>query len=636
MVSSTALLIFVIALISITGFTIWCARAKQLHLMHKLFLTLALCYAEWIIPLMIMRFVNQDNESVMFILDCFTAPGGLFAPAIYLCIVLAFVGNYEKMPKWFWTFYIVPTIGVIITFTNNYHHLQYEVFSVIKEQIVFGPFVMISGAHSYLCLLSGIIILFVYAVRNGSRLCYMQCALLAGSGFVPMVISSVATFSNIEVPITATPLGFSFTLILNGIAIYQMHLLDIKPMATKQILNMISDCYIVLSERCVVIDYNKPFSAIFASKYGISKNRNLSDSIKEEDVSKKTAVYNMLTAIESCRDAGAIISYEQAMTVQFEDGLRKCYYVTEVSPLKNYDKIGGFAIVFKDVTKLRESIRQLQDSRDRMMEQERLAFLGQMIGGLAHNLKTPIMGISGCISAEEVLLQECRASLDDPDVTKEDYLEIYAEAEDWQKKMKESLAYMSDIITAIKGQTTTAMNDGNSSFTIDEVIKRCMLLMRHELMVNQCQLIPEYDQEHSISIKGDLNNLVQVLNNLISNAIYAQQKKEGGPVTIRIDCDKDNLNIAVIDRGIGVSDQVKEKLFKVMVTNKGNQGTGLGLYFSNAIIRGNFGGEMWMKDNPEGGAIFGVSIPKNIVTVTAVEEKEEDSEKEQKIQSSPI
>ena len=40
-------------------------------------------------------------------------------------------------------------------------------------------------------------------------------------------------------------------------------------------------------------------------------------------------------------------------------------------------------------------MQQLQDSQERMMEQERLAFLGQMIGGLAHNLKTPIMSISG-------------------------------------------------------------------------------------------------------------------------------------------------------------------------------------------------------------------------------------------------
>ena len=48
-------------------------------------------------------------------------------------------------------------------------------------------------------------------------------------------------------------------------------------------------------------------------------------------------------------------------------------------------------------------------------------------------------------------------------------------------------------------------------------------------------------------------------------------------------------------------------------------GTGLGLYISNAVIRGKFGGSMWMKDNPEGGSIFAVSIPLNRVEITDAE-----------------
>ena len=46
-----------------------------------------------------------------------------------------------------------------------------------------------------------------------------------------------------------------------------------------------------------------------------------------------------------------------------------------------------------------------------------------------------------------------------------------------------------------------------------------------------------------------------------------------------------------------------------MVTNKGAQGTGLGLYLSQALTRGNFGGSLWVEDNPEGGSIFGGSFP---------------------------
>ena len=57
---------------------------------------------------------------------------------------------------------------------------------------------------------------------------------------------------------------------------------------------------------------NKPFAAVFASRYGITENRYLKDCVKEEDRSKKTAIYNMLNAVDACRDAQTTISYEQA------------------------------------------------------------------------------------------------------------------------------------------------------------------------------------------------------------------------------------------------------------------------------------------------------------------------------------
>ncbi len=93
----------------------------------------------------------------------------------------------------------------------------------------------------------------------------------------------------------------------------------------------------------------------------------------------------------------------------------------------------------------------MQDSQARMMEQERLASLGQMVGGLAHNLKTPIMSISGSSVALENLVDECRLSIGDSEVTAADYQEIYAEMMDWLLKTREACNYMSDIITAGQG-----------------------------------------------------------------------------------------------------------------------------------------------------------------------------------------
>ena len=610
MVSNLALVIFACALVIITAFSIWSMRGeRRKNLLHRLYLLVSVSLASWIIVVMCMRLADQDNEKVMFVLDCLMQPGGALCSPLYLCIAVTFVEGYEKMRTWMKALFIMPVITVLVTWTNPLHHLQYVKFSVVRSEIEFGSYILVSGLCNYICLIAAIIYMIRFAMKNKTMLYWKQCILFTLSGLCPLIVSVYATFSGNDVPISATPMSFIVTVVLNGIAIYSLHMLDITPVATKHILDAISDGYLILSEKDLVLNYNKTFANLFAQEYGIVENRHLSDCVRKEDIRQKAAVYNILTAIESSREGGTQISYEQAVTVSLNEKIQKKYFVVDVSPLEINGRISGFAVLFKDITQLRESMKKLQDSQERMMEQERMAFLGSMIGGLAHNLKTPIMSISGCISAAEDLVSECEESLSDPQVIEEDYREIYTEMRDWFQKVKDSTAYMSDIITAIKGQAANINTDDNSTFTIDEVLKRSMLLLRHELLNSSCQLKVDYDQNKVISLQGDINNLIQVVDNLLSNAIYAQKQVGGGEIEIQIYTDREHLHIAVKDRGQGISPNVREKLFKTMVTSKGTMGTGLGLYISNIVIKGKFSGHLWVRDREGGGSIFGIAIP---------------------------
>ena len=172
---------------------------------------------------------------------------------------------------------------------------------------------------------------------------------------------------------------------------------------------------------------------------------------------------------------------------------------------------------------------------------------------------------------------------------------------------------MSDIISEIKGQAGSVSTSDEVTFTTEELIKRSMLIMRHEMMSSGCSVATEIEDGRIYVIRGDINNLVQVLNNLLSNAIYAQKQVGGGTITIGVKKDEEVLKIFVRDTGPGISARVRERLFKEMVTSKGIYGTGLGLYISDAVVRGKFGGTMWTEDNPAGGAVVGVSIPQSEV-----------------------
>ena len=608
MVSDFSAAIFLAALIAIILFFIWSFKVKRLQLIHKFYLMLAGSYGLCVIALLGMKLTSRDNTLALMFWDACTNTMGAVMPVFCLCIALIFVKGWQQMPKKTIWLFVIPVITILVVWTNPLHHLHYRVFSTIKSEIVFGPYIVIAGIYSWLCQLVSLILMINFALHNKSRLYMLQCLMFSLGCLCPLTVSVLATVTN-SFPITATPLSFMVPIILNGIAIYQLHILDIRPIAMQRVLDWISDCYLVLSDKGVVISYNKPFEKILASGYGIVKSRYLSDSVKKEDVYKKTAIYNLLTAVTSSREACSTISYEQAVTIDTGEGTRKNYYVVDVTPLYIKEILSGFVVIFKDVTQLKLSMQQLQDSQARMMEQERLASLGQMIGGLAHNLKTPIMSISGCISAVENLVEECRDSLEDPDVTADDYREIFKEMEQWFEKVRESSSYMSDIITAIKGQAANVNTNVDATFTTEELIKRSMLLMRHELMSSGSRVITETEENCTYTIRGDVNNLVQVLNNLLSNAIYSQKQVGGGDIVIGVKKDEDNLKIYVKDTGTGISAGVKERLFRAMVTNKGAHGTGLGLYISDAVVKGKFGGNMWVEDNPEGGAIVGVSIP---------------------------
>lgn len=242
------------------------------------------------------------------------------------------------------------------------------------------------------------------------------------------------------------------------------------------------------------------------------------------------------------------------------------------------------------------------------LERERLASLGQLIGGIAHNFKTPIMSISGGLEALMDLIDEYDNSIEDDEVTREDHHEIAAEMKDWVQKIKPYCAYMSDIISTVKGQAANLNESKSASFTLDELLKRVEILMAHELKKYCCDMNVDLKTDKSTLIRGEINNLVQVMNNLISNAIEAYDGKEG-KIDLLIDKKGTVIEILIRDYGSGIPENVKSKLLKEMITTKGKNGTGLGLYMSYSTIKGKFGGKMRIESELGKGTDIYISIP---------------------------
>lgn len=609
-ISNGILTVLIVIILLISSFLIGLLRNRQILMIHKIYFSAAICLIVWLLALIGLEFTDPENGTLLYVWDGVTNLGVTTIPVFSLLLAIAYTKGYDSsLPKRYYLLFVIPIITNIMIWTNPLHHLYYKVFSLDNSTVEFGPYFNVHAAYCFLCTALSIFVMVRFAFTTKTKLHIQQAILFSIGSLAPSLVSVLVIMRVIKATIITTPLAFALTLFFHGFIIYRLHFFDIKPIGIQRLVDWMSDCYLITSATGIVVNYNHPFYDVFGKWYGIQENANLSDCLKDEDVENKTAIYNLLTAIHSCSDTAAKISYEQALSIEQNGEVSKYFYMVEVTALIVKEKISGYLVIFKDVTKIKENMLQLQDSQVKMMERERLAFLGQMVGGLAHNLKTPIMSISGAASAVESLVNECEASVGDPEVTPDDYRENYGEMSGWLQKMREACSYMSDIISAVKGQASNMNVSDVADFSLDEMLKRVTLLLRHELLSSKCSLEIESDIADEIMLRGDINNLVQVINNLVSNAIDAQRLDGDPRIIIGVYANDHFLNLTVKDFGVGISPEIKKNLFKQMVTSKGNMGTGLGIFISNTVIRAKFDGSMWVEDNPEGGSVFGISIP---------------------------
>lgn len=280
-------------------------------------------------------------------------------------------------------------------------------------------------------------------------------------------------------------------------------------------------------------------------------------------------------------------------------------------PVTSNDEIGELIMAFNEIQDLTvDNLNEIEDKQHTLMEKERLASLGQLIGGIAHNMKTPIMSISGATEGLTELVGEYVASIDNPMVTHDDHKEIAKDMLDWVTKIKTHTSYMSDILTTVKGQASQLTTSEYDTFTVYDLSKRVDILIKHEIKKALLTLDINLNCDPSQIIHGDINNLIQVVNNLITNAIQAYNGKPNEHIILDISTLNNNILIKVSDNGCGMSKEVQSKLFKEMITTKGKNGTGLGLYMSYSTIKGKFNGNITFESEEGVGTTFIITIPK--------------------------
>ena len=528
--------------------------------------------------------------------------GTCFLPVAIFFTGLIFAKTKITFKKKYLLFFIVPALSLIVLWTNDYHHLFYKIYSYLYlSDCKVGPYMIIHNIYSYTLLFLGVIQMVNVASKNSGFFSKQTLLIVVGIS-IPLITNILGTLKIISMTVYITPISFAFTMLFFALSIFKFKFLGVAPVALQTIVNRISDSYLVLNENLLITDFNSTFLKTF--------NLSASD-IREENILEFLSTHKQYDMNLPKLENSLNRVKHSSETIVFEQHFKKInkYFTVEINNILVKGNSLGILMLFKDITQHKLDMQALKDNQDILIERERLASLGQLIGGIAHNLKSPIMSISGATEGLTDLIKEYEESIVDKDVTIDDHLAIANDMKDWISKIKSYLEYMSDIITAVKGQAVALSENAVDSFTVEELTKRVDILMKHELKKALITLNLDLKVPTSLMIHGNINGLVQVINNMISNAIQAYKGKEGQTIDLIITQEKNDVIVSVRDYAGGLPKEVQEKLFKEMITTKGKDGTGIGLFMSYSNIRAHFNGDITYSTEEGKGTIFNIILP---------------------------
>ena len=258
--------------------------------------------------------------------------------------------------------------------------------------------------------------------------------------------------------------------------------------------------------------------------------------------------------------------------------------------VKRNDELGKLQHSFNEMT------QKVSEAETQLYQANKLASVGQLAAGIAHEINNPLTGI---LTFSSLLLSQT----DQDPAVREDLETIVRET----KRCRDIVKGLLDFSRQVPPRKTNS--------DINAIVNQALSIVDHELDVANIQVTRGL-LEDLPSVRVDANQMVQVLINLLVNAAHAIGPKKGGEIFVGTDVrkkeGKPHIEIKVADNGCGIPSKNLQKIFEPFFTTRDTGGTGLGLAVVWGIVN-EHGGTISVDSQPKRGTTFTIHLP---VTVT--------------------
>ncbi len=249
---------------------------------------------------------------------------------------------------------------------------------------------------------------------------------------------------------------------------------------------------------------------------------------------------------------------------------------------------------------LEQANHRLKDTQAKLVQAAKMASLGELVAGIAHEINNPLAFILAHQGTVERLIGEVAAAVPEGDPSRR----ALDKARDRVGSMRLGLSRIQDLVVNLR--KFSRLDEGEmQTVNVPDAIENVLALIQHKLGT-RIAVRKEFAGAPEIRCSPALLN--QVVMNILGNA--ADAIPDEGTITIETAIRDDHDVIRICDTGPGVPEDLRERIFEPFFTTKPvGSGTGLGLAIAYSVVQAH-SGQLSVESSPEGGACFVISIPR--------------------------
>jgi signal transduction histidine kinase len=254
---------------------------------------------------------------------------------------------------------------------------------------------------------------------------------------------------------------------------------------------------------------------------------------------------------------------------------------------------------------------ELKQAMEQLMHSEKLAALGSLVAGIAHELNTPLGNAYTVTTTFQEHSRDMATVIESDQLRRAQLTTYMAQAKDAGEIIERNMKRAIELVMSFKQIAVDQSSERRRSFDLAELVKETLLTLspglRHEPVHIACQI------DSQLRFDSYPGALIQVLTNLINNAVI-HGRGERADLSISINgavARREGFaTLSVSDNGVGMSAEVRKRIFDPFFTTRmGQGGSGLGLYLVDNLVTDALGGRIEVHSEPEAGARFDIELP---------------------------